>query len=640
MATQTRVRRFTILSTLIAAGALIPRLSHAADLTLTAAFLDAHGGFVDFKQIAHSLGPGDRVLIEGHTRPSLHLVNLVYGAPGNPIVVTNTGSAPLVIDDVGETASDGIKIWGAQHVVLSGSPVDGEDFGIQVLNAASVGIDIDYNNYQQGRIAGEFEDTRDLVIANVEIGFAGFAGIQAKYEMSQPYPVADPLLDGLEVHHTYIHDVAGEGLYIGWTSDEHPDVANVSIHDNRIEEAGWDGIQLNRSRGENRIYRNVVDGYAGMSFTASGGAFTAQNEGITVGAAKADIYDNFVRASNQYSGTAIFYSIYQPSRIFNNVLVHGGFGSTQREAMIYVRQISAGRLAPQAGAMLDIVNNTLVQPDANGIELLGGVAVPVAIVNNAIVEPLNGGQHVRQQNSTSPVTYATNLFTTTLAAAGFSGPGDYRPQESSPLVDTGTDVAGRNITTDYDGVARPQGAAYDIGAYERWVDDGPASVTVLTPEDWGTASGSAYCAAVGAFDSPPSWDATQETPVGDQAQPHADTGTAYANRFFYVDFGPDWASLRIAELWTRYRPFSGGSYGGFASLWWDDDTDTVNDGSSATGFNFATAQALSNVGNQQWVRDREFAVPVTPAGRYLVIHTGSAPTTRANEFAFVGYRQP
>lgn len=52
--------------------------SHAADLTLTKAFLDGRNGFVDFKQISHTLGPGDRVLLEGHTRPWLMLFNLVY----------------------------------------------------------------------------------------------------------------------------------------------------------------------------------------------------------------------------------------------------------------------------------------------------------------------------------------------------------------------------------------------------------------------------------------------------------------------------------------------------------------------------------------------------------------------------------
>jgi hypothetical protein len=111
-----RARSTSITSLLLALRFLAVVLpSHGADLTLTQAFLDSKNGFVDFKQISHTLAPGDRVLLEGHTRPSLMLVNLVYGSADNPIVVTNTGSAPFVIDNTAAGTSEGIKIWGAQH---------------------------------------------------------------------------------------------------------------------------------------------------------------------------------------------------------------------------------------------------------------------------------------------------------------------------------------------------------------------------------------------------------------------------------------------------------------------------------------------------------------------------------------------
>ena len=152
--------------------------------------------------------------------------------------------------------------------------------------------------------------------------------------------------------------------------------------------------------------------------------------------------------------------------------------------------------------------------------------------------------------------------------------------------------------------------------------------------------GSAFCGAVGAFDAPPVWSDEAQAPAGDQAAAHADTGTVYANRFWYVDFGPDWANVRIVSTWTRHRSFSGGSHGGFASLWWDDDRDTQNDGVAALDINFATAQALPDVSTQQWVQDAELDPPATPAGRYLIIGTGGSPTPRANEFIFVGYREP
>jgi hypothetical protein len=44
------------------------------------------------------------------------------------------------------------------------------------------------------------------------------------------------------------------------------------------------------------------------------------------------------------------------------------------------------------------------------------------------------------------------------------GPSGYQLQSSSPAKDAGTTIA--TVTNDYDGVSRPQGGAYDIGAYE------------------------------------------------------------------------------------------------------------------------------------------------------------------------------
>ena len=49
---------------------------------------------------------------------------------------------------------------------------------------------------------------------------------------------------------------------------------------------------------------------------------------------------------------------------------------------------------------------------------------------------------------------------------------DFHLQAGSPAVDTGVTVSG--VPTDYDGVSRPQGNAFDMGAYEL-VAAGPGS---------------------------------------------------------------------------------------------------------------------------------------------------------------------
>jgi hypothetical protein len=193
------------------------------------------------------------------------------------------------------------------------------------------------------------------------------------------------------------------------------------------------------------------------------------------------------------------------------------------------------------------------------------------------------------------------------------------------------------VTVDMDGTARPQGTGYDPGAYEAPV---AGANTVLTPIGTGTATGSSFCTASGAFDSQPTWNATTGKPEGVEADGAASTVTAYANRYFYIDLGTDWAKWRITSTWTRYRSYSGGTYSGFPARWWDSNTDTVNSGTAETRLNFNVG-TVTHISTQQWVKDADFgSTPVVPQGRYLVVSTGAAPSSRPNEFAFIGYKVP
>lgn len=168
------------------------------------------------------------------------------------------------------------------------------------------------------------------------------------------------------------------------------------------------------------------------------------------------------------------------------------------------------------------------------------------------------------------------------------------------------------------------------------------SWTILTPSAAGTATGSAACTAAGAFNEQPVWDAVAAEPSGVAASPHATTTTAYANRYFFIDFGPNYAQYRIAQMWTRYRPYSSGNHPGFAAMWWDDDQDTaVDNGVAAPTMNFGTGQGLPSSSAQMWVLDRDFSsAPLTPPRRYLLVSTGASPSDRPNEFAFAGYIVP
>lgn len=162
------------------------------------------------------------------------------------------------------------------------------------------------------------------------------------------------------------------------------------------------------------------------------------------------------------------------------------------------------------------------------------------------------------------------------------------------------------------------------------------TLQIIEPQAAGQATGSGYFPLEHAFDSTDvDWDAVNGVPTGSPG------GGApyYAGRVGYVDFGSDWANIRIASVWTKYLAWSSGNQTPYAELWWDDDTDTVNDsGLTETGINFNSAQGLSTGASAPWVRDADFTGnPVAPQGRYLLLRAPNPMTNRATEYAFVGW---
>ena len=218
-----------------------------------------------------------------------------------------------------------------------------------------------------------------------------------------------------------------------------------------------------------------------------------------------------------------------------------------------------------------------------------------------------------------------------------SGPGSVT-FDNANAVDTTA-----SFSTDGTYVLRLTADDDDLTAYDEvtiTVEAAP-TIGIITPVGQGTAEGSSYCAATGAFNAQPTWDSNNECPVGDDPEPHSTTTTAYADRYFYIDFGADYADIRIVGTWTRWRPSSAGDYYGFPAMWWDDDKDTTNDGTSENTLDWANATGVPYSGDQQWIQDVDCsASPITPAGRYLVVSTGSSPTSRCNEFAIIGYTVP
>jgi len=82
----------------------------------------------------------------------------------------------------------------------------------------------------------------DFEIEYVEIMRSGFAGIRL---LNSPSEGTDKPMANVRVHDTYVHDVAGEGYYFGWTgtppSNKFP---GLQIYNNRILRTGNEALQI------------------------------------------------------------------------------------------------------------------------------------------------------------------------------------------------------------------------------------------------------------------------------------------------------------------------------------------------------------------------------------------------------------
>lgn len=172
---------------------------------------------------------------------------------------------------------------------------------------------------------------------------------------------------------------------------------------------------------------------------------------------------------------------------------------------------------------------------------------------------------------------------------------------------------------------------------ENIVKSNGVSQIIITPYAAGKASDGSYFPLEHAFDSTNiAWDSSANEPIGDGGTSDA---PYYANRVGFIDFGPDWSNIRITSTWTKYRPSSNGDQTPFIEVWWDDDTDSVNDSNLIeTEINFNSAQALSTGSTSPWVRDSDVSDhPVTPKARYLMLRSPDPMTNRAMEYAIVGW---
>ncbi|MCK5218092.1 right-handed parallel beta-helix repeat-containing protein, partial [bacterium] len=315
-------------------------------------------------------------------------------------------------------------------------------------------------------------NTRDVEIAYFELYDASHVGIG----MSQcwaPWECVDTeIMENVTIRHNYIHDVGGEGMYLGKSSRTNaPKFRDIQVYNNRVENCGWDGIQLGQTIGENNnIYNNTVKntGHGGTNIYcwSTGVHQTAPCQGQWFGIVTnpenygVNIYRNYVQ-DVYFTAISTHSDSDGPVDIYDNVVWNAGY-----------RGISV-----QSGIGLSTVINNTVISSIRGISTKSGDTTG-EIRYNLVIANSSGGINSDYSTKNDNRTQA-NIATENFVNAAT---GDFRLTASSPAKDAG--IGGGYSTVDIDWNTRPFGSAPDIGAYEYGVNQNQFSPADLNQDGW------------------------------------------------------------------------------------------------------------------------------------------------------------
>jgi hypothetical protein len=220
------------------------------------------------------------------------------------------------------------------------------------------------------------------------------------------------------------------------------------MYNNITYDTGSEGIQVGSTPVGADIHDNVVKLYGQRPFA------NFQDNGIQIGSGTGGLlYNNWIEEG---PGNGLIMMGQGDNVIFNNVIVNAGaYG------------VFCDERGDPVGTGYQFINNTIINPAEDGIRIYADLMEMNHIKNNIIVNP-GTGNYVVKLNDSVPLEMSNNLFAAAAAEAGFvdAASGDYHLQADSPAVDMGLDASVFGVMMDKDGVTRPFGSSYDIGAYE------------------------------------------------------------------------------------------------------------------------------------------------------------------------------
>ena len=303
---------------------------------------------------------------------------------GDTIKITGTSYSVIEFNNVGGDACRDLVIMPQTTLTTSAFRIKGNCRYIKVLGGS--------NRYGIKITSGALAITKShhITAENMEIS-GGSIGVYCK----QDYDAADPetwqpgyVMRKITINNMWIHDINGEGMYVGHTS---PDgvvyngvnrvpirLDSVTISNCLVERTQWDGIQLSNARNGCKIFNNVVKDYGLLNKSS-------QQAGIILGSnTNADVYGNKV---SRGTGNGIELFGYGIINCYNNVLDSCGWdGTTNGQQSLYASDyVTNTESNPRQ--TVNIYGNSIIKPKTSGAIFVAGYAnnsLPSLVENNKI----------------------------------------------------------------------------------------------------------------------------------------------------------------------------------------------------------------------------------------------------------------
>jgi hypothetical protein len=396
--------------------------------------------------------PGDVVGIVAGERTRLVLVNF-EGTASQPIIIANMGGKVRIGND-GSAA--GISISDSKHFKLMGDGDAGHFYGIEVHRATGgQGVQI------HGR-------STNFTVAYLHVHHTFYAGIMSKSDPTGTSSSPGPLNRGnftqedVVFHDNYVHDTDGEGFYLGSsfytgttaTSDAlfPHDIDGMRVYNNITEHTGREGIQVGCVISDCEIYNNIIR-------DAGEENLSGQNNGLQINPGTTGLLYNNTVIGAPNNGIAL--TGLGNNAAFSNIVAdvggHGFFCDNRNRSL----DPSIGTIP---GTYIRVHNNTVVNAGQYGFRTYNELC-PHDFRNNLVVNATAG---LLDAGGSITITSSHNISQPTSAGLGFvNGTGhDFRLAGISAARDAGYNLSAQGITFDREGLARPEGSAFDIGAFE------------------------------------------------------------------------------------------------------------------------------------------------------------------------------